>query len=202
MLGRFVVAVGLAVAGCAGADGAQGPAGPMGAMGRAGLPGETGPAGKDGSAGWRPVGWFRCVAGLDLISVGTNGLVRAMDGLTETLLDYAGVRYSNGDWEVQCLVNLGSADQGSGSGYFPFPAQGAADRRCFANSDYDSAGQGTNAGRWRFSAQGKVTAVYQDRDNPLDLDGAFYDFGANDCAARTMDDRGVWSDATAADVIK
>jgi hypothetical protein len=101
----------------------------------------------------RPNGWFRCIVALDLIGVGPDALVRGEDGLAETGLDYAVLRYSNGDFEVQCTADLGSADQGSGSGYYPAPIVAAADRRCTANSDFDDPGSGIHAGFWHFSSQ-------------------------------------------------
>lgn len=212
MLGRAsVVAMVCLVVGCAGDVGPAGPIGPMGAMGRNGLPGAdgkdgaagpTGPAGKDGGS-WRPKGWFRCIATLDLLAPGPNGSIRGTDGRAETALDYAVVKFTNGDVEVQCTAGIGSAQDGTGSAYYPAPVNGAKTRYCSAAADYIDVMPGTEAGYYAFSSDSKPRATYNDSDNPLGLDRNFYEFDErDDCTAGVMDSSGNWSDSSVAEVLK
>jgi hypothetical protein len=47
-----------------------------------------------------------------------------------------------------------------------------------------------------------VMVLYRDADNPLALDGAFYDFVSADCVAKSMNETGDWQDATISDILK
>lgn len=209
----------LCVSGCAGsggADGADGMTGPRGATGMqgeagpAGPRGDTGPAGPmgemgapgksataaDGGMGYEPSFSGRCISALDLVSVdGSGNLSRTPDGTTETALDYAFVIYSNNDVEVQCDVSLGSAQDGTGSDYYPSVTNGAQSAACIAHADYPSSGKG-EVGYWTLDLLGATPlapeAIYTDPDNPIGLNGFKYNFTSADCHLYKMTTGGTW----------
>ena len=177
--------------------------GPAGADGRQGLEGVRGPAGPAGVAtsGYRPAFWASCGATLDLLALGAAGATRAQDGMPETSLHYALLVYTNGDAEVQCSAQIGSAQDGSSSTYYPAPTKGAANGTCIVSADFGST-PGGEVGFWLFDVATAACprAAYNDPDNPLGLNGFSYKYGESDCAVRMMNADGKWTQVTLSDV--
>jgi hypothetical protein len=180
--------------------GPPGPPGLEGRQGPRGLDGQQGPPGKNGS-GYRPVFWVGCGVTLDLLAPGpSGGTARAQDGTAETSLHYALIVYTNGDAEVQCSAQIGSAQDGSSSTYYPEPTKGAANGTCIVNADFGVGG--SDVGFWSFDVATAACprAAYVDADNPLGLNGYSYKYSETDCYARMMGDDSKWSLVTLSDV--
>lgn len=177
-----------------------GPPGSPGIEGRQGARGAEGPQGKP-SSGYRPVYWVNCGVALDIIRIGAAGIERAPDGQAETLLRYSLVVYNDGDVEVDCGAGIGTAQEGSGSGYYPEPTKGASTGGCIANADFIG-NTGSSAGFWSFDVATAACprAAYVDADNPLGLNGFSYKYSDSDCHADMLGDDGKWSPVTLSDV--
>jgi hypothetical protein len=195
-----MVLVGCAADGMQGLQGAAGPRGPDGKQGLVGPPGADGADGKDSTSAWRPTALVDCSVALDVVSVTGDVLAATQDGIRETFLAYSVLLYLNGDVEVSCTVGLGTAQEGGESSYMPAPTVGARDRSCLANADYPSPNS-SSVGYWRFTATDSMRGEYVDADNPFGLDGRAHVFVASECAARSMDDAGVWSNVALAEAL-
>jgi hypothetical protein len=159
--------------------------------------GERGAPGPAGSS-YRPVFWVSCDAKLDIIRAGASGPERAPDGMAETGLEYTVVVYSNADLEVQCGANIGSAQSGASSEYYPAITKGASTGVCLVNADFPP---GPVVGYWSFAIEAALPhAAYVDPDNPLGLNGYSYSFSETDCHADMLGDNAKWTQVTLADV--
>jgi hypothetical protein len=130
------------------------------------------------------VKWLGCNAGLDLVTGNGN----------ETNLHYSVTLYSNGDVEVGCNADLGTAQNGAGYQYYPSTTTGSSTGGCFAAYDLNSGG--TVAGLWYFkvSTGSKLVATYQDEGDSHN--GTTYTFKDADCNAYATDSSGEWVQST------
>lgn len=187
-----------------GEQGPPGPPGPEGPMGERGPMGLQGPPGKDAAGGYRPLFWVSCSRALDLITPTGPGT----DGITETLLSYSWLQYSNHDVEATCIASIGSAQDGSGAAYFPATVMGALTGGCIAAADYPPSAPGEDVGYWNFTTTGTgldrapgpdgPQAQYKDVPSHW-LTGRIVTFAENDCNVQQMDASGVWRDAALSD---
>lgn len=196
-----------------GPQGIQGPKGDKGDRGDVGPEGPQGPDGREGTMGmsvggaagspavkpYRPLYWVACDTTLDLITVSNGSIQRAADGMAETFLKYTLTLYVDHDVDVSCTAAIGSAQEGSGSGYYPNVVRGSMEAGCTASSNYPSPGENT-AGLWFFKLQSGPQATYVDADNPLDLDGSVHKFTESECSSYVLDDDGDWGQVTLGDV--
>lgn len=171
-----------------GRDGAEGPQGERGPTGLQGAPG------KDAAgSGYRPTFWVGCTRTLDLINSSGPGT----DGLNETALSYTWILYSNHDVDASCTAELGSAQAGSSTTYFPATRVGAANGGCVATSDYPPIQ--TTVGLWDFTTTATgPQAKYVDEPGHW-LNGRVIVFVENDCSVQQMDASGIWKDAALSD---
>ena len=186
-----------------GPSGVIGPRGPEGLQGPVGGQGPAGPPGKDGmlpeGGTYRPRYWVSCNASLDLISFNSTGQPqRLADGMSETLLVYNVLLYTNGDVEVSCTAGIGSAQSGTISDYFPAVTNGASTGLCIAPADYPPFG--TQAGFWQLQTSSGPHAQYMDADNPLGLNGFSHSFTESECNSDVLGDDGKWTHVTLSDV--
>ena len=207
---RGVIAGAAAVAalcfGCDGPPGPQGLAGPQGPRGLDGRnAGSAAPAvsalpaspyalaGSTAATPYRPLVWISCHVTMDLVTASGSSASLGMDGLNETLLVYRATIFTNGDTDSSCTASIGSAQDGSGSSYYPASTVGSEDASCMASSDYPPFN--IEAGFWRFAASPDMSprAKYVDAGHPLD--GRSYVFQESDCSIMVLGQGGEWKDA-------
>lgn len=158
--------------------------------------GLMGAPGKDAAGGgYRPMFWVGCTRVLDLINSSGPGT----DGLNETALSYTWILYSNHDVDASCTAELGSAQAGSSTTYFPATRVGAANGGCVASSDYPPIQTTGEAGFWNFTTTTTGPQAQYKDDASHWLNGRVIVFVENDCAVQTMDASGVWKDAALSD---
>lgn len=176
-----------------GPPGSAGPEGPVGPRGLMGEPGKAAPLDEL----YRPLEFFGCARLLDLI--GANGA--GADGITETVLNYTMLRYSNGDLEVSCMSALGSLSSGSDHEHYPAVTLGATEGGCFAHGvDYPQTTEDLVAGAWEYKLKPQPNAKYDDASGHW-LNGTTFVFGAADCKAYVANEKGDWQPAALADVL-
>jgi len=201
---RFVAAAAL-LASCI-----EGPEGPPGQKGATGPAGPSGPraasemaasaysvAGSPAFTPYRPAYWFSCSAALDLI--GQTGALGS-DGIKETQLGYVVTLFSNYDVSTSCIASIGTAQDGSGSQYYPSSTVGAAHGNCIASSDYPPLDG--NAGFWQYSLPVDPGPMATYNDAPSLLDNKSYVFAESDCTVMRLGRDAVWMDVSLASLLQ
>ena len=197
--------------GMQGAQGLPGPMGVKGETGAAGPPGTNGERGPAGPAGqpsigamstggnaYRPSGWARCVAVLDLL----DGAELGEDDIPDTALEYALTVFSNDDVDARCGAVVAGSGAVMSSAYYPGVTNLAAVAPCSITADYPPFPQGGSIpGYWELTLEeGVPTATYYDNDTNHPLDGITFEYVEEDCDAFVMDLGGMWYESSLAEV--
>jgi hypothetical protein len=148
-------------------------------------------AGSPSLTPYRPAYWFGCSATLD---------IEGSDGIKETGLGYVVTLFTNYDVSTSCSSSIGSAQDGSGSRYYPSVVLGAMEGGCLSAADYLPT-DGT-AGYWDFSLplDPGPLATYRDKaGHPLN--GRTVVFTEEDCTVMKLGRDAKWQTITLASAL-